>query len=147
MKTIAQYPAGSLVLLLFFSGCFSPGYRINKNPGLFESFPLDVQKNIRQGNIDADYTKDMVFLAKGKPDREYTRKTRDKSTDIWSYITIIYRTERQRAPGTFKVRGPEGRFRTVHDTVWVDVKHEQEYEKLRIEFEDGRVVAIEEIIE
>jgi hypothetical protein len=138
---------GILVLgvLLVTAGCNTPSYRISRNQALFDSFPSDVQANIRKGAIDIGYTKPMVRLALGEPDREYLRRTAMGRTEVWSYTDIYTTLDRQRVTGSFRVRDSGGRLRTVSDSVWVDVDREHEYERRRVEFENGRVKAIEEI--
>lgn len=133
-----------LLAMLALAGCSSPASRIKKNPELFASFPPDVQEKIRQGQIDVGFTPDMVNIALGAPDRSYTRTTSAGATQIWSYVDYRYSYEQQLARGTFQYRDERGRMRTTSDSVWVDVENRTEYERLRIEFQDGRVVAIEE---
>lgn len=143
-----KYTIYSLLLTWFLvvvAGCSSPAYRISKNQALFDSFPPDVQANVRQGKVDIGYTKGMVDLALGRPDREYTRRTAVGVTEIWSYTSSYTTSDRQRVEGTFRVRDAGGRYRTVSDSIWVDVDKEHEYEYKRIEFENGMVKAIEEV--
>ena len=131
------------VLALFVAGCSTPQSRIKKNPELFAGFPEDVQTNVRAGRIDIGYTKDMIFIALGKPDRQYSRQTATGTTEVWAYITYEITTERQRIDGRFRGRDSTGVYRTVDGPAWVDVQQKREYEKLRVEFEGNVVKAIE----
>lgn len=132
-------------LTLLVGGCSSPEWRIRQHRALFESLPAEAQERIRGGNIALGDTKDMVFLALGRPDREYVRTSAEGTTEVWSYTDVATSRERRRVTGDFRVRDPSGRLRTVHDTVWVDVDREHEYERLRIEFQNGVVKAIEHV--
>lgn len=134
---------GGILLVALLAGCASPAYRIKQNPELFNSFPPDVQENVRQGRIDIGYTPEMVEMALGKPNRVYSRKTQDGETQVWSYTDTYSTPDRQRVEGTFRFRDSDGRYRTTHDYVWVDVKREHEYEHTRVEFTGNKVSAIE----
>ena len=126
--------------------CASPSGRINKNVEVFAEFPRDIQEKVRKGKIEVGFTEDMVFIARGKPDREYVRRTDAGSTKVWSYVDYTYWIDRQRVAGDFQIRSPTGGYQTTRDSVQVDVRQEREFEKVRIEFQDGRVVAIENVV-
>jgi uncharacterized protein YuzE len=103
-----------------------------------------VQENIRQGQIDVGYTKEMVEIAKGEPSRKYFRKTSASQTEVWAYSDYFTHTERQHADVDVRVRDSDGRSQMVHDRVWVDVQQRTEYDKVRVEFDsEGKVAAIE----
>jgi outer membrane protein assembly factor BamE (lipoprotein component of BamABCDE complex) len=127
------------------AGCATPESRIKEKPEVFNSFPPDVQSKVRTGQVDIGYTKDMVYIALGKPDREYTRTTAEGTYEVWSYTDRYTTTERQRITGDFRIVDPQGGFRTTHDTVWADVDVSHEYERLRIEFKNDAVSAIESV--
>lgn len=126
------------------AGCSTPASRIREKSALFETLPPEVQANLRQGKIEIGYDRDMAYIALGRPDRQYTRRTATGTAEVWAYLDYYTTTERQQVTGSFPVRDPQGGLRTVRDTVWVDVQQQHEYEKLRVEFENGKVSAIEE---
>lgn len=134
-----------LIAVAGLAGCSTPEHRIKKNPELFASFPPEVQAKVQQGEVDIGFNKDMAFIALGQPTREYTRRTADGVTEVWSYTDVYSTSERQRVSGSFRVRDNDGRLRTVNDTIWVDVDKEHEYEKLRLEFQDDVIKAIERV--
>lgn len=131
--------------LLFVAGCATPESRIRKNPELFNSFPLDVQANVRKGQIDIGFTKEMVTMALGKPDYIYLRRTESGTTEVWSYVASRYWSEPYPAESTFLVPDTNGKYHYVSIPTWIDVRREYEYEKLRIEFDDSKVKAIEDL--
>ena len=133
------------ICLVAIAGCATPETRIKEKPEVFNGFPPEVQAKVRTGQVDIGYTKDMVYIALGKPDREYTRTTSDGPYEVWSYTDRYSTTERQRITGDFRIVDPQGGFRTTHDTVWADVDVPHEYEKLRIEFKNEAVSAIERV--
>ena len=132
------------VLLLAASGCATPESRIKKNQALFDSFPAEVQEKVKAGQIDIGFTADMVAIALGKPGRVYQRKTTEGETEVWSYEAYTITTNRQRVDADVRVRDSNG-YRTVRDWVWVDVEQRNYYDKLRIEFSGGKVIAIEQV--
>lgn len=134
-----------LAMLCIAGGCASPEARIRKNPEMFEALPEEVRAQVQQGRIEPGFTEEAVFLARGKPDREYTRRTETGVSKVWSYVEREYYSERQRVRGTFNVRDERGRLRSVRDDVWVDVQNWREFEATRVEMKDGVVVAIEHL--
>ncbi|HEY8240725.1 MAG TPA: hypothetical protein VIH35_04720 [Kiritimatiellia bacterium] len=141
MNKYALLAVTALVVLA--AGCNTPKSRIQKNPDLFASFPPEVQANIEQGKIDIGYTHDMVDMALGEANRKYTRKSATGSAEVWSYVGYYTTTDRQRVQADVRVRDSTGVTRTVNDWFWVDVQQRSEYEKLRVEFEGDKVLAIE----
>ena len=135
----------AVLSLIALAGCATPESRIKEKPEVFNSFPPEVQSKVRTGQVDIGYTKDMVYIALGKPDREYTRTTAAGSFVVWSYTDRYTTTERQRITGDFRIVDPQGGFRTTRDTIWADVDVPHEYEKLRLEFKDDAVSAIERV--
>jgi len=129
--------------LLAVSGCATPEARINRNPELFASFPPDVQEKIRLGQVDIGFTGDMVTMALGQPNRIYARQSATGVIEVWSYTSSVTRTNRQRVRADFRYRDSSGRSRSGSDWVWVDVQSETEFERIRIEYIDGVVSAIE----
>ncbi len=138
----------SLAVAALFAGCSTPESRIKERPEAFAGLSPEAQANVRQGKIDIGYTKDAVYIALGKADRTYTRKTAEGEVEVWSYTSIYTTSSRQQVEGTWQVRVPNsygGGYQNVHDTVWVDVQQQHEYEKLRVEFENNVVKAIEQV--
>lgn len=135
----------AVLSVLAIAGCATPESRIKEKPEVFNSFPPDIQSKVRTGQVDIGYSKDMVYIALGKPDRVYTRTTAEGTYEVWSYTDRYTTTERQRITGDFRIVDPQGGFRTTHDTVWADVDVPHEYEKLRIEFKNDTASAIESV--
>ncbi len=134
----------SLLLLALLAGCASPAQRIKKNQDLFDSFPVATQARIRGGKIDLGFTTDMVRIALGDPQRMRVRRTATDTLNIWLYIDTIQQYERQHADiDGLSLYGPNGGG-AVGGTAWFNVLQEKEILKIRAEFKDGRVVAIEE---
>ncbi|MDD4737055.1 MAG: hypothetical protein PHP44_13230 [Kiritimatiellae bacterium] len=133
-----------VVATVLLAGCSTPDSRIKKNQGLFDTYPPSVQTAVRKGLVEPGFTEEMVYMALGAPDRKYTRVTATRNISVWSYTDTYTTPQQQRVEGSFRVKDASGHYRTVNDSVWVDVDQLHEYEKKRIEFEDGIVTAIEE---
>ena len=141
MNKFALLAVAALAIVV--AGCATPKSRIEKNPELFASFPPDVRANVEQGKIDVGYTHEMVQMALGEPNRKYTRKSATGTVEVWSYVGYYTTTDRQRVQADVRVRDASGVTRTVNDWFWVDVQQRSEYEKLRVEYADDKVAAIE----
>ncbi len=128
---------GALCLLL--SACATtPEKRIARNPELFASFPEEVQENVRAGVIQIGYDRDMVRLALGEPDRISTRQREGEELEVWTYMGAYHTSD------TYRVRD-FGRFSTMEQDIIVDRTRRHTYDRSRVEFRDGEVVAIEQV--
>ena len=141
----------SIVLLTVcgLAGCFSlqqvRDRRIVNNQALFNSFSPDVQKKVRQGNIDIGFTEHMVGIAWGSPSRIFNRTTKEEVTIIWEYTRTetYYHPHRMGLPVYVVDRFGEGR--TVYHGVWLDHENGVEYTTARVEFSKGGVSAVERL--
>lgn len=124
-------------------GCASPASRIRRNQAAFDAFPVEVQENVRQGQVALDYDTDMVYIALGRPGRIYTRTTEDGSVTIWQYTGYHHRAQHYPVHSTYLVRDKGGTFRNVGYTRWVGVTQSYPFERGRVEFKDGKVSALE----
>lgn len=138
-------PIVALILLLTFAaGCSTPASRAKKNPEVFNQLTPEVQTNVLAGRIDLGYSRDAVSLALGPPHRQYTRRVvGGKNTAVWSYTSTYTTTDRQRVNARVRCRDGKGQTYTESDWVYVDVDQKHEYERLRVEFENDTVAAIE----
>ena len=134
--------AGSLAFLL--AGCATPEKRIQQNQDVFDTFPVAAQARIRGGQIDLGFTPDMVRIALGEPQRKLVRRTAAGQSEAWLYLDAISTYERQRADiDGLSLSGP-GNARSFGGSAWINVKQNKEFVRIRAEFQNGIVVAIEE---
>ena len=141
MKKWILGPALALLLM----GCSTPQSRIEKHPEIFNNLAPEVQENVRLGKIDIGYPQDAVMLALGEPARTYSRRTAAGETIVWSYVDNRLSTDRQHVSVDVPSYDMDGRRRTHREWVWVDVQKTEEFERLRVEFLDGKVSAIETV--
>jgi hypothetical protein len=143
MRNVKQLLA-AMAGLVWLAGCATtPEGRIARDPALFATFPPEVQANVRQGKIAVGYTKDMVALALGHPQRMHNRTTQAGTTEIWSYTGVEYSSQMEPVETGAWYRDRRGHWRRTSDLAWVDVRHTHEYVVLRVEFEGDKVKAIE----
>jgi hypothetical protein len=57
--------------------CNTTGSRISRQQELFDSYPPEVQENIRNGVVEVGYTPEMVVMAIGEPDEKAVAKPDD----------------------------------------------------------------------
>lgn len=84
----------------------------------------------------------MVNLALGKPDRVYTRTSESGTHKVWSYTGIEFDNHSDWVTVPVRVPG-KGGYHYSHQRVRVNVDNQREYERLRVEFEEDRVVGID----
>jgi hypothetical protein len=137
---------GALAALALVSGCVStPARRIAKQPEVFAAFPPEVQAQVRRGEIDIGFTADMVRLALGAPSEMVMRKTGAGTATIWLYTAYRYVPTMSTLPAYYTVRGRDGRIHHLRDPGFMGLDVREEYVVLRIEFENGKVHAIERL--
>ncbi|MBI1374937.1 MAG: hypothetical protein GC159_19640 [Phycisphaera sp.] len=137
------FHARALVVLLAaatLGGCAAntPAKRIEKEPDVFAALPADVQDKVRQGIIDIGFTRDAVRLAKGRPNRVYSRTDKTGANDeVWAYTREDTRTR------TGVTVGVGGGSDGVGGGVTIGNRGYDDYEYLRVVFTADRVTAIE----
>jgi len=137
----------TLLLLAVFllAGCATPGWRIKRNPDVFNTFPPDVQEKVRQGLVEVGYTRDMVFIALGKPRYVYDRVTSDARSETWAYTGMRYARRFVPVDASYWYYDRDGQVRIAHGWSFVDLGYHSEFESLRVEFADDKVNAIESL--
>ena len=142
MTPVSKYVALVLGVVLL-AGCATPESRIRKNPALFALFPPEVQKNVRAGRIEVGYTKDMVVMALGRPQRIPTRTAEAGTTEIWVYTDVAYRGTLQPVESMYLYRDRSGNLQPGSSLTWGNVQERYEYAVLRVEFDRDKVKAVE----
>jgi outer membrane protein assembly factor BamE (lipoprotein component of BamABCDE complex) len=130
---------------LLAAGCSTPESRIRKNQAVFDAFPPDVQENVRAGTIRLGYTQPMVAIALGRPDRVYTRTTEATNSQVWAYSAYRRHSHYEPVFTPDSYVDANGRVRHVRHSAWVDMGWDEQYDILRIEFNDQGVSAIESL--
>ena len=138
-----------LCTLVVLSGCMSAQElrddRIAENQATFNSYPSDIQAKVQQGHIDVGFTRDMVRLAWGPPDRVFSRTTKAKRSIVWSYTRIRSYPNMDRMSIPVYFIDSNGRRRITYRSVWVNWDTHEEYTVARVEFVKGRISAIEQL--
>ncbi len=136
-----------ILLLLGLAGCMTPQQtrdrRIANAWPAFSAYSPEIQEQIRQGQVEVGFTRQMVRLALGPADRIYSRKTGDGLTTIWSYTGWIPSSRYDYVTVPRWGRGDRDRYWPAHETVGVTLDNSREYERIRVEFSDDTVQAIE----
>ncbi len=127
-----------LAAAAFLSACSStPDSRITKSESAFNQYPADVQQKIRAGEVDIGFTPEMVHLALGEPSREFNRQTETGTVELWVYHDKGPRFSFGIGVGSF------GRHSATSVGVSTSTGGYDPEEKMRVEFRDGRVTAVE----
>jgi hypothetical protein len=127
------------VLLALVAGCTTPASRIGEHQAAFAKFPAAVQEEIRAGQVGVGFTAEMVQLSLGEPARKFTRKTASGDTEVWGYrgngpklslgIGLGVASQRSSVAGGLELAS--GGF--------------DPEERLRVEFRDGVVTAVDRL--
>lgn len=77
---------GALVLaVILAAACATTESRIRSQQALFDSYPPEVQQNVRNGVIEVGYTPEMVRMALGDPDRKSHVESDEGALEVWTY--------------------------------------------------------------
>ena len=138
----------SLAGALLLSGCVStPQSRVDDNQNLFESFTASQKEIILKGEVDLDFTHDMVMMAAGVPDRKAKKRSSKGTTEVWTYYE--YRAYPIHGYGSY-----HGHFSYNHhygswvrnpywDNHVVIASYGEPEKNLVVDFQEGKVVAFE----
>lgn len=86
MKPIPTLCALFSFVCLLLAGCDSGvSARIQEKATVFNTLTPDQQEMIRNGQIEAGFTTDMVYLALGKPSKIHTKQSPDGPITVWTY--------------------------------------------------------------
>jgi hypothetical protein len=129
----------SLASVALLAACSStPDARIAKNQAVFDNFPAATQQKIRSGEVDVGFTPEMVRLALGEPTRQFNRQTGAGTTEVW-----VYHDNGPRFSFGVGVGGAVGRNSSAGVGLSTSSGGYEPEEKMRVEFRDGKVTAIE----
>lgn len=137
MRLLASVLCLASVVLL--TACSStPDSRIAKNQAAFGGYPAAVQQKIRAGEVDVGFTPEMVRLALGEPTRQFNRQTEGGTAEVW-----VYHDNGPRFSFGVGVGGAVGRHSSAGVGVSTSSGGYDPEEKMRVEFRDAKVTAIE----
>jgi hypothetical protein len=137
MRPIASALCLASVALL--AACSStPDSRIAKSQAAFADYPAAVQQKVRAGEVDVGFTPEMVRLALGEPTRQFNRQTESGTAEVW-----VYHKSGPRFSFGVGIGGAIGRHSSAGVGMSTSTGGYDPEEKMRVEFRDGRVAAIE----
>ena len=129
---------------LFLSACSTVNTRIHTNQAAFDGIPPAQQQLIRQGNIELDFTKSMVSMALGEPDRVSVRADHGGVTEIWSYYKFKNNTSYFDQSPFIMPYYARGVYPTYHFYSSPFSRSFSSRETtMRVSFKDGKVVSYE----
>lgn len=136
MRHVLRLLALALVALL--AACAStPSSRIARNRAEFEKYPPAIRVKIIEGRVDVGFTPAMVRLALGEPARIISRQADRENSEVW-----IYQGHRPQV-GVGLGFGSYGRHSASSIGVSTSTGGYDSGEKMRVEFREGKVAAIE----
>jgi hypothetical protein len=137
-------------LLLALAGCNTIDRRISEKQDVFNRLDLQTQAKVRQGTISIGYTPDMVYIALGPPSAKQQKAIAEGDESIWIYKAYYRKYEGTAFAGyqSMMISDPSGRGgRSMISLVPVKapVYSEQEEDKIRVHFVNGKVSAIDKL--
>lgn len=142
MKTMAIFPA---LAALVFASCApsTPAARIAARPELFGSLAGPQQELVREGRIDKGMGTDAVYLAWGRPGREFEGGEGGGPTLRWDYFgsTPVYSTGFHGINGSGR-HGGYGRWPYYGTGIGPEVSY-LPFRRASVLFRDGRVASWE----
>ena len=137
--------AGLAFVLL--AACSTINSRIQANSAVFDALPLETQERIRKGIVEVGYTPQMVYIAMGDPTEKRSSRSASRDRETWIY-SVYYQDWVGRALVGYRrvvVYDRETKRSYVyHQPVYEDFYRDRKEDRIRIEFENGAVSAIEE---
>ena len=134
--------------VLLLSGCVSsPQSRAEENPDLFDSFTAEQKETILKGEVDLEFTQEMVMMAAGMPDRKAKKRSAKGTSEVWTYYEYT--------PRSIYGYGSYGRYYSYsprfggwyRNGFWGDdivvARHVEREKNLVVEFSEGKVVSFE----
>lgn len=84
MKILIQV-ATTLLVFLFSAGCAGPSLADRIDDGMrdFDSWPAEVQKQVRSGNVEVGFSKPQVRMAWGEPDHIQGNLAGVGDSELW----------------------------------------------------------------
>ena len=146
MRTFVCAFLGLLALAL--TACSTVQSRIEEKQHVYNTLDPQTQARIREGLVDVGYTTDMVYMAMGAPSERRERVTEGSHETTWIYSAYYQEYEGSRMVGYRRhvyFDRVHRAYRVYYEPVHADLYSEQEEERTRIVFLDGRVTAIEQV--
>lgn len=137
----------ALVAILGLAGCDTIDKRIEKKAEVFNALTPSEQETLRQGRVEVGYTEEMAYIAFGQADEVKEKRTKDGIAKTWIYLSYSEEYEGNRVVGYRRqafVDRQTGKIYVMHRPVDVPVYSERVEEILRVEFENGKVTALEQ---
>lgn len=147
MKNLIRLSVLAAAALLL-GACSTIESRIQEKSAVFNSLDPVAKDKISHGDIDLGFTPDMVYIALGDPDARRERISSTGSTEEWVYRSYYSDYAGSAFMGYRRWYGhhPYGRgyrvyWRPVHYDVYRDVPEDN----IRVTFQQGRVVMIDQV--
>ena len=117
--------------------------RIRKDEAFFAALPEDDQERLRGGRLEVGDPLEAARIVYGEPTQTHEHVTAAGTNLVWSYRMTEIEPVSDFYPVAYPVARRHGRSYWATDFVWQRSYLYGSREFLRIEFNDGRVVAID----
>lgn len=138
-KLFMLFPVLGAALLL--GACSTINSRINEKGSVYHSLDPAAQATIAHGDVGIGFTPDMVYMALGRPDAKRHRTSADGTAETWIYGTYYDRHDGAMYLGYRRWGGWNRGFYRMY---WEPVHHRLPSEEIRVTFQNGKVVTIDQ---
>lgn len=137
-----------LAIPLILAGCLSDADRIKRRidskPEVFQQYAEETRQRLERGELRVGDDKNAAWFVYGQPTRTSTRITAAGTSEIWVYtVQAIQDNFPEPRLVSYPVRTSTGRTIYLNDYYYMDGTTLTEVEALRVEFQNGKVAAIE----
>jgi hypothetical protein len=135
------------LLAVLVAGCDTFERRAHQRADTYATLSPEAREKLKKGVIEVGDTTDMVYIALGEPNEKRETAKGQTHREIWIYNSY-YRDYAGTANTGYRrtlVFDPKSkRYFVYYEPVFADVYEVNSEERIRIEFENGKVVAIEQ---
>lgn len=147
MQRTLSFALTALLLAVFVAGCDTFARRARQRADTFATLSPEAREKLKKGVIEVGDTPDMVYIALGEPNEKRETADRRKHQEVWIYNSY-YRDYAGTANAGYRrllvFDAKTKRYFVYYEPVFTDVYAVNSEERIRIEFENGKVVAIEQ---
>ena len=142
-----EFLCSAALFVVVLAGCDTFEHRSQEKAATFESLAPAEREKLKRGVIEIGNTPEMVYIALGRPDEKHESTTAGGRATVWTYNSYHQEYEGNVRAGYRRVLvwDPQRRrYFVFFDPVYTDLYSEHTEENIRIKFQDGHVIEIEQ---
>ncbi|MFI5356379.1 MAG: hypothetical protein ACHQ4G_03490 [Opitutales bacterium] len=137
-----------VLALLGLAGCSTYLDRAAEKSAVFAGLAPAIRENLRQGVVEIGYTKDLVYIALGKPDATQEKVSKAGAEEIWIYRSFSREYRGLQTIGYRRMVAFDAQGRptfTYSEPVTMEAYRDHIEDRIRLTFRAGKVAVIEQM--